>query len=480
MPDQANSILILHSPHFDPSSFISRLIDVPSQDFSDTETTKWTIDNKYYTAQVELHTLPINRTGLDNELLKGWNDVDVVLYLFEGKAPKTLPPTLIKLLAEPRDIALAVRALPTSTSQSSDITGHNLEDANENDPKANDAEQTEVVEGVDEGESLTELFEEIGMEFVDEVNPLTEEDDERPLPPLEIVRQTLHTHIWPSMKRKPLHSSSQLPATSSSSSGSTSPSATSPQHASFPITFNDPSSSNVLEDSGSAVAFPGLDELRAEIYKSQFEDIDRLDALIDGGGGQPGDEEYARLEDWLEDEDEEFEPGNIASSAQEVEEGDWLEVDDRKFEPTPPATHQARMGDSLVEGDAVEGGSIDPEDDGQPSLGDDTGGDQALQRGEDESDSQDLGFEDDFTDFQSAPLRGQGTEAAQTHALDPTPLLMHVQSVRAELAEVANEDERRVRAGREVKLILESLGMGDVGDLGDDLDDELDFGPGGI
>ncbi|KAK8846664.1 hypothetical protein IAR55_005751 [Kwoniella newhampshirensis] len=473
MSKQANTILLLHPPTLDPTSFISRLTNITPQEISESESTDWLIENKYYTAQVEIQTIPIGRTGLDTELLSTWSEVDVVLFVFEGKPPKTLPPTLIKLLADPRDIALAIQAVPSSSRSSIPKSGPAL--AIEEDDDDHDGQQ-EGSAGESE-ETLTELFEEIGMEFVDELNPMTEEDDERPLAPLEIIRQTLHTHMWPSMSRKPLHSSSQLPASPSSSSSSLRSALDSPPHASFPITFDAPLGQTAVPDetflqqagSPSMTKFPGLDELRAEIYKSQFEDIDRLDALIgdqdddEAAGVGPGEEEYARLEDWLESDDEEFDPHSVPPETGQQEGGDWLEVDDRKFEPTPPEAYNARLA-RTGEFDEDQG-SIDGEDEKQrlqlqqqPTL-------ENQEKGNGEE-----GFEDDFTDFHSVlpPPRTQ----AQTHALDPTPLLLHLQSVRAELANVTDEDERRVRAGREVKLILESLGMGD---LGDDLDGELEF-----
>lgn len=53
--------------------------------------------------------------------------------------------------------------------------------------------------------------------------------------------------------------------------------------------------------------------------------------------------------------------------------------------------------------------------------------------------------------------------------LDPTPLLLHLQSIRAELAGLEDEDERRVRAAREVGGLMRSLGVEgwDEGDLRD-------------
>lgn len=89
------------------------------------------------------------------------------------------------------------------------------------------------------------------------------------------------------------------------------------------------------------------------------------------------------------------------------------------------------------------------------------------------------GFEDDFTSFQSAPIPqsqpksqsgGSGLKLNKNGIpselpLDPTPLLMHLQSVREELAGVKDEDERRVRAAREVMAVL-GLDMDDVDGMG--------------
>ena len=61
-------------------------------------------------------------------------------------------------------------------------------------------------------------------------------------------------------------------------------------------------------------------------------------------------------------------------------------------------------------------------------------------------------FEDDFADYTLPRAQGRA-------GLDPTPLLLHLQSLRAELAGVEDEDERRVRAGREVEHLMQSLGL---------------------
>jgi hypothetical protein len=71
------------------------------------------------------------------------------------------------------------------------------------------------------------------------------------------------------------------------------------------------------------------------------------------------------------------------------------------------------------------------------------------------------GFDDDFG---PAPNRGE-----PALPLDPTPLLLHLQQVRADLAHVEDEDERRRRAADEVSRVMASLGFG-----GGDWDDPLE------
>lgn len=77
-----------------------------------------------------------------------------------------------------------------------------------------------------------------------------------------------------------------------------------------------------------------------------------------------------------------------------------------------------------------------------------------------------LSFEDDFADFQSATTRAP---AATSASLDPTALLMHLNAVREQLAHVQDEDERRVRAGREVQKVLADLGLDIDSDDSDDM-----------
>ncbi|WRT65129.1 uncharacterized protein IL334_002071 [Kwoniella shivajii] len=451
-----NKILLLHTSTVNPLSFAFRLTGNEVQENEDV--VKWKIDNKYYTADVDIHISELSKT-IDETTIRDWKEIDVIVYVFE-KVPISLPPTLIKVLSTPRDIAIAVRTLPSPSSNKDSSHDH--------------SEHGTYAE-------LVDMLEEVGMEFIDEVNPLTEEDDERPMEPLEIIRQNLMTHLWPNMNRKPLNisSSPQIPSAISSPTSS-------PKQATFPETFASIEASasfspfanadvDVLggpSEIGATSAFPGLEELRAQIYANQFDNIDRLDNLGDGFGNGPSEEEYTRLDDWLdsdEDDDEEQEQiqygqleddddhaGNnenalnrkdadiqvddaslddwenrSGASKARNDKRDWLDTDDMRFDP--------------IEFD-LPSGSISPK----------------VQEQE--------GFEDDFdeyTEFQSAPSMSAGLNDP-TLALDPTPLLLHLQSVRDELANVQDENERRVRAGKEVQQILASLGMGDLAE--DDLD----------
>ena len=90
---------------------------------------------------------------------------------------------------------------------------------------------------------------------------------------------------------------------------------------------------------------------------------------------------------------------------------------------------------------------------------------------------EDLSFGDDFADFQSASTSAAAAAAAPKAApLDPTALLMHLNSLRAQLAGVQDEDERRLRAGREVQRVLADLGidLDSEGEWEDDDEDEED------
>jgi hypothetical protein len=261
------------------------------------------------------------------------------------------------------------------------------------------------------------------------------------------------THLWPNMVRKPQNrdlpdiggsdSDMELKSTAEDDEddfmGSTS----------FPTTFNTSTQPEAASASGHAQKddFPDLDDLRQQVHLAEMEGMDSMGSvgrlemfdMMDGDeedrGFPAGDAEYERLEEWLDGDDAygdegEFEvlpvyQGGIPSSSRDTGEN-GIQVD-----PSSPTTHAEQEGP-------------------------------------------DRGFEDDFDDFaafQTAPR--PGSAQAPTLALDPTPLLLHLQSVRVELAGVEDEDERRARAGREVARVMRDLGMGDA--LGLDDDDDLDF-----
>ncbi|TYJ58161.1 hypothetical protein B9479_000985 [Cryptococcus floricola] len=477
--DTSNTILLLHPPSLDPTHFLSRLTerDLSSVDAS-IESVNWEINNRYYTAQVELRAFPIDKElfGSSEEGdgaagMKQWEGADVVVYIFD-QVPASLPPQLVRLMATPRDIALAVCILPDASSEAAVNQEGDFKDLIKS-HKDDGAEEARV----------EELFDELGMEFIDEVHPLTDEDDERPMPPLHIIRQTLQTHMWPGMARKPLHASSQLPGSPTSSIGSGEGQG-SLDHAAFDVTFDVNASplprQNAHEDKAGdheqkeETVFPDLSELRAQLASAEFGSIDALDryahlfsssesdsgfpsaalAGLDGPymslndmdlfpDGGDGGKEYERLEDWLEKDDDEFEPELLRrdqtsqeeNAEQETpKEGDWLENDDKRFEPS--------LSGPLPE--------LKPGEDWQK-----------VEHGHPTDSFEEEGFEDDFDSFQSAQPR------AETLALDPTPLLLHLQQVRSELSSLNNEDERRERAGAEVATMLNMLGMGlDEGEEG--------------
>lgn len=145
-----------------------------------------------------------------------------------------------------------------------------------------------------------------------------------------------------------------------------------------------------------------------------------------GAFASPSAEEYARLDQWLGDDIDSAPPPTLSD-----------------LESGPP-----RMG-----GPNTVNGHVD------------RGTRSALIPNATPTAAANAGFEDDFGPDPSGD--------ASSIPLDPTPLLLHLQEVRAELAEVEDQDERRLRAGREVARLMQSLGMGgDFGDF-DDLEAEM-------
>jgi hypothetical protein len=218
---------------------------------------------------------------------------------------------------------------------------------------------------------------------------------------------------------------------------------------SFPVTFQKEAPVEQRTDA----QFPSLSELRAQLpaaflasglrgdpsgridlegeddeggYEHGDEDdemtaLDRLDVLGEAFGLEPDPEEYARLDEWLDDEEDAHDHDHgfmpLEDEDEAIEFGEYQDVE------------EVDTGHRSVPGDVE---TLD-------------------------------GFDDDFTDLAGLP---GGASLSQTLPLDPTPLLLHLQSIRAELMAVEDEDERRVRAGREVEAVMRGFGMDmDFGDI---------------
>ncbi|ORY25372.1 hypothetical protein BCR39DRAFT_544522 [Naematelia encephala] len=382
--DPSQTILVLHDPSLDSQPFLSRLLESPILVVD--SLIPWTIDNKYYTSLVHLQIAHTTTDQVDAR------DIPVVLYLFSGDIPNPLPRLLTQLVVhDPRDIALAVHV--------------------------GDGEEVLDVSLVEEA------FDELGMEVVDEA-AVPEEDDERPIAPLEQIRQTLQTHLWPKMIRKPLASSLD---TSTPSDDEAEAQEEDEISTSFPTTFRNQENTNFEETEAgpstpkTTVAFPALEDIRAQLALDQREDFELEEA------------EYARLDEWLDGDDEGYHGFEMLDD-QDAIDGFGSHVEDTNDGDEGGKSQVERGDDGIEENeDGVSGF-----EDGVP------------------------GFEDDFDDFapfHSAPPPLSSSQPAASLIMDPTPLLLHLQSVRAELAGVEDEDERRVRAAREVGRVMKDLGM---------------------
>ncbi len=261
---------------------------------------------------------------------------------------------------------------------------------------------------------------------------------------LERVRQTLMTHMWPGMVRKtsagPLrglkYSDDEEDGGFEGEGEEGKEGEGKEESVEFPVTFASSSAPTVTkEERIRGEIFPGLDELRGQLPEKDDEDEPRIN-----------EEEYARLDEWLDEDGEEDFMGLAADDDQDV------------------------VFASGSEGEDVAEGSKS----------------QSLEMSKDEEGD---GFADDFDDFapfQAPPTRttviGDGGDGLLS--MDPTPLLLHLQTIRAELAGVEDEDERRIRAGREVERVMRGVGMD--GSLGvdewddDGMDDLGGLGVGGL
>lgn len=243
-----------------------------------------------------------------------------------------------------------------------------------------------------------------------------------------------------------------------------------PSTAVFPIQF-DPSTAGTTTVQGEAIpgieeqSFPGADELRSQIMLQQ---------LGLAGGENRNIEGFSRLDmldhDENEDEDEFL---NIESGPPD----DWVQAE------------YSRLDDWLEEGEAGEDEQVPQcqDDADPPDFVNDVEDRQVVNEEDTRSGAkmEESQFEDDFADFapfQSAPPNTAkagpipGREARDgggSIPLDPTPLLLHLQHVREELAGM-EEDVRRERAGREVESLFRSLGLGGLDDMEGLLDEDAD------
>jgi len=275
--------------------------------------------------------------------------------------------------------------------------------------------------------------------------------------PIETIRQTLMTHLWAGMQRKPLdngRTANPLPAHRDPAADDADDQDDEVGPSTFPVSFNPPEgkaaeSVKGEEQSGTAdavSAFPDLAELRQQIEMDEFDRFERTGELAGGAlgrldmldellGATPGDEEYARLDEWLDEDDENGNDGFAPLEAGEADgEGSDKEHSVSRGGPTGHTENASRRGKEWQPAEA-----------GNETFDDDF---------------------DDFAAFQSAPRVGGGSKARDTAlTMDPTPLLYHLQSVRTELAGLS-EEERRTRAAKEVARVMRDLGFEDAdGDL---------------
>lgn len=252
------------------------------------------------------------------------------------------------------------------------------------------------------------------------------------LDPLDTVRQTLMTHMWPNMRRKATGPRLNIPRPEVSATGEDSDEEgltvqATGNYAQFPVGFRSASMPEPLRAAGPVSDFPAPNEDDDTDWNHQEESsppflpVDSgYEPVPDDEFGEfsaPAPEEYARLDEWL-DGDMDAPPELATMTTMELETSGLVR-------PNPTAMEEEQKG-----------------------------------------------FDDNFSTSATAASGAGGLP------LDPTPLLLHLQSVRAELAQVGDEDERRARAGAEVARLMQSLGMG-----GGDWEDELaeleleDFGP---
>jgi len=232
-----------------------------------------------------------------------------------------------------------------------------------------------------------------------------------------MVRQTLMTHMWPNMKRKAAPQRDiprpDLAVDAEEESGDESA-------AQFPVSFSR-AVNPTLGTPGPASDFPTPEAESTPAsppagYSRVPADADEFGEFASGHSAS----EYARLDAWLDDDGQD-----------EAEEGGDADKDEEARRHIPPAAANGN------------------------------GNGHGFYQFVDEDELP--GFDDDF-----GPMPGmRGDEPVLP--LDPTPLLLHLQQVRADLSTLEDEDERRRRAAEEVTRVMASLGFG-----GADWDDPLE------
>lgn len=239
-----------------------------------------------------------------------------------------------------------------------------------------------------------------------------------------------------------------------------------------PPAHSDPDSSDEEEEhDGGAYAQMDDDGDDGEGESGEFGDFAQ-------GSGEPSAAEFARLDAWLEDDGDDLETlgrlrvyaeGVGGMTAAEIGGGlDFLAASMRTTSITGTSQTSGSRADLASTAHRSNPGTTEGAADSTPA-GDGRNG-QSESNGRESRNE--LEFDDDFGPPPSSGLSdpfGAGPSDFNM-PIDPTPLLLHLQNVRAELADVEDEDERRVRAAREVAMLMGQMGLGEGMGL-----DELEF-----
>lgn len=243
------------------------------------------------------------------------------------------------------------------------------------------------------------------------------------------------THMWPNMKRKTGGVGGRnAPRPEITVSGAELSGDEEEERSAFPVLFANHTGPPPPRRTASASAFPTPEPQDDESDNEELQGgaYAQMEETGDFGEFAAPSADFARLDAWLEDDGD-----DLAALAQL-----------RSFAVGAGGMSAQALGSRDLEHFGLE----------EPTGG---AGADGHARAADEH-----AFEDDF-----------GPHAEPNIPLDPTPLLLHLQNVRAELADIEDEDERRVRAAREVAQLMGQLGFGDE-ELGlDELEFNDNLGP---